>query len=266
MCNHTSQNETHKDNTVLIEPSRAPSSIELVQTPSSSSGSSGGSSSDVTTPPFAGEPISSGSSSSSDVATPSFAGEPSSSSVTPSFSGEPSSSVTPSSFVEFTGEFSSSPSFMEPSPQMVETTSGVSPSFLDGFSQIEPSIHHEYPPPPINSFEPLYFLFLVPFSCLLVALWRYRKKKSHIVSPRDVKLKNKKRVPSVNSENPAVNALHLRTEVDRAARLLKILHKRVGHLPPLPPDESEDEGGSVLPTSPPSQTNSGNEKKEEEEV
>jgi len=99
----------------------------------------------------------------------------------------------------------------------------------------------------------------------LAALWRYRKKKSHVVSPRDVKLKNKKRVPSVNSENPAVNALHLRKEVDRAARLLKLLQKRGGgDLPPLPPDGSEDEGGSVLPTSPPPQTNSGNEKEEEE--
>ena len=137
--------------------------------------------------------------------------------------------------------YTPSPIFASPSPTLHHTPSRTpaantnTPStWIDanineeGGVILEPSssgflLNHQPPVLVEESFNPLYLLLLTPFFCLIVLFsWRYkRSKKSRIVSPRDVKLKDKapvaKPVPkTVKMENPVIEALKLQDEVNKA--------------------------------------------------
>lgn len=229
MCNQT-QNETVKTEDINNTPSSdlpGPSSVASFAGPSSSS------------PSFA-EPSSSfkESSPSSSFKDPS-----------PSFA-EPSSS---SSFAEPSSRSSTHLSFTEPSSWDNHLEQGD----VSIFTNPSPSGVNSTPLSPAQtklvSFEPLYLLLLAPLFCLLGVLW-WKKKRSCAVSPRDVKLREQKppvsKSTTVQMENPAVNALRMKKEVDRTMRLMKMLQQRTHNLPPLPPPEESDEEGKVAPPPP----------------
>jgi len=132
-----------------------------------------------------------------------------------------------------------------------------------------------------STFEPLYFLILIPFVGLF-AIWAWRrcagKRKTGTVCPGGVGAQSTKQPveddpETVTTDNPVVQAQTLQREsvedaihpvsesnstpvasapplmmenvplrqIDRNARHMQILHSRRRKLPPLPPPEKDDE-------------------------
>ena len=89
----------------------------------------------------------------------------------------------------------------------------------------------------------------------MVMWFRCRSKKSRVVCPKDVRLKD--RVPvakptpeTVTVENPAVGAAkkERNDDIDRVVRLVKMLKTFKGGrpLPPLPPPEEDDDDETIV--------------------
>lgn len=89
----------------------------------------------------------------------------------------------------------------------------------------------------------------------MVMWFKCRSKKSRVVCPKDVRLKD--RVPvakptpeTVTVENPAVGAVkeERNDDIDRVVRLVKMLKTFKGGrpLPPLPPPEEDDDDETIV--------------------